>query len=78
MKRIVMMMAMTTISLMAVAQEPLSSGLDRSNFDTSVRPGDDFYEYACGGWVKKNPLPAAYSRYGSFDQLHHFDAYVAQ
>jgi len=69
MKRIVMMMAMTTIGLMAVAQEPLSSGLDRSNFDTSVRPGDDFYEYACGGWVKKNPLPAAYSRYGSFDQL---------
>ena len=69
MKRIVMMMAMSTISLMAVAQEPLSSGLDRSNFDTSVRPGDDFYEYACGGWVKKNPLPAAYSRYGSFDQL---------
>lgn len=69
MKRIVMMMAMTAISLMAVAQEPLSSGLDRSNFDTSVRPGDDFYEYACGGWVKKNPLPAAYSRYGSFDQL---------
>ena len=69
MKRIVMMMAMTTISLMAVAQEPLSSGLDRSNFVTRVRPGDDFYEYACGGWVKKNPLPAAYSRYGSFDQL---------
>lgn len=69
MKRIVMMMAMTTIGLMALAQEPLSSGLDRSNFDTSVRPGDDFYEYACGGWVKKNPLPAAYSRYGSFDQL---------
>ena len=69
MKRIVMMMAMTTISLMAVAQEPLGSGLDCSNFDTNVRPGDDFYEYACGGWVKKNPLPAAYSRYGSFDQL---------
>ena len=69
MKRIVMMMVMTTISLMAVAQEPLGSGLDRLNFDTNVRPGDDFYEYACGGWVKKNPLPAAYSRYGSFDQL---------
>ena len=63
------MMAMASMSLMAVAQEPLRSGLDRTDFDTSVRPGDDFYEYACGGWVKKHPLPAAYSRYGSFDQL---------
>jgi hypothetical protein len=60
---------MASISLMAVAQEPLRSGLDRTDFDTTVRPGDDFYEYACGGWVKKHPLPAAYSRYGSFDQL---------
>ena len=34
-----------------------------------MRPADDFYEYACGGWMKANPLPAAYSRYGSFDRL---------
>ena len=63
------MMAMASISLMTMAQEPLRSGLDMTNCDTSVRPGDDFYEYACGGWMKKNPLPAAYSRFGSFDQL---------
>ena len=69
MKRIVTMMAMASISMMTMAQQPLSSGLDRTDFDTSVRPGDDFYEYACGGWMKKHPLPAAYSRYGSFDQL---------
>ena len=34
-----------------------------------MRVSDDFYEYACGGWMKANPLPAAYSRYGSFDRL---------
>ena len=68
-KLIVIVMAMASISMMALAQQPLKSGLDVTDFDRSVRPGDDFYEYACGGWVKKHPLPAAYSRYGSFDQL---------
>ena len=45
------------------------SGLDMTNFDKSVRPADDFYRYATGGWQKLHPLPAAYSRYGSFDIL---------
>ncbi|MBR1503867.1 MAG: M13 family metallopeptidase [Prevotella sp.] len=69
MKRIVTMMAMASVSLMTMAQSPLGSGLDVTDFDTSVKPGNDFYEYACGGWMKKHPLPAAYSRYGSFDKL---------
>ena len=63
------MMAMASVSLMTMAQTPLGSGLDVTDFDTSVKPGNDFYEYACGGWMKKHPLPAAYSRYGSFDKL---------
>ncbi len=54
---------------MAGAQAQLKSGIDPANLDTSVRPADDFYKYACGGWMKNNPLPAAYSRFGSFDQL---------
>ena len=69
MKRIVTMMAMASISLMTMAQGKLGSGLNTADFNKSVRPGDDFYEYACGGWMKNHPLPAAYSRYGSFDRL---------
>ncbi len=34
------------------------------DLDTTVKPGDDFFNYANGGWVKKNPIPAAYSRWG--------------
>ena len=60
---------MASISMMTMAQSTLGSGLNVSDFDKSVRPGDDFYEYACGGWMKANPLPAAYSRFGSFDRL---------
>ncbi|MCR4582867.1 MAG: M13 family metallopeptidase [Prevotella sp.] len=45
------------------------TGIDTKNFDPSVRPADDFYQYANGGWMKNNPLPAAYSRYGTFQEL---------
>ena len=69
MKKLVMLMTMASCTLMGTAQEPLKSGLNRSDMNTSVRPQDDFYEYACGGWMKQHPLPAAYSRYGSFDML---------
>ncbi len=60
-------MALATMVVTASAQ--LRSGINMNDLDKSVRPADDFYEYACGGWMKANPLPAAYSRYGSFDRL---------
>ena len=60
---------MTLAMMTATAPAQLRSGIDLKNLDTSVRPADDFYEYACGGWMKNNPLPAAYSRFGSFDRL---------
>ena len=61
------MMALAMMTASASAQ--LKSGIHMGDLDQSVRPADDFYEYACGGWMKANPLPAAYSRYGSFDRL---------
>ena len=67
--KILTMMALIAMSMGVSAQEPLRSGINLGDLNTTVRPADDFYEYACGGWMKNNPLPAAYSRYGSFDRL---------
>jgi len=43
--------------------------LDPANLDRSVSACTDFYQFANGGWIKRNPVPAAYSRWGSFDEL---------
>jgi putative endopeptidase len=40
-----------------------------TNLDTTAVQGADFYQYACGGWMKKHPLTNEYSRFGSFDML---------
>ena len=50
--------------------------IDQSNFDTSVKPSDDFFLYANGGWIKRTEIPPEYSRWGSFNQLieHNNDA----
>ena len=47
----------------------LVSGIDMENLDTTANPVEDFYQYACGGWMKNHPLDAEHSRYGSFDKL---------
>ena len=43
--------------------------IDKSNMDFSVKPGDNFYLYANGNWLKNNPVPASKTRWGSFDVL---------
>lgn len=67
MKYILPMMMLAAMPLAADAQN--KSGLVMSNLDKTAKPADDFYQFATGGWQKNNPLPAAYSRYGSFEQL---------
>lgn len=63
--------ALVMLALAGCSSQPKSTaaGLDMSDMDTTVAPGEDFYLYACGGWIKNNPLKAEYSRFGSFDQL---------
>ena len=47
----------------------LTSGVNLDKLDTTVNPAEDFYHYACGGWLKAHPLDAEHSRYGAFDVL---------
>lgn len=50
-------------------QKKLSSGINPENLDTTKVAQNDFYAYACGGWMKNNPLKDEYSRFGTFDVL---------
>ncbi len=59
------------LSLMALTacNKPQTTGIHIENLDTTAVAQNDFYQYACGGWMKNNPLPNEYSRFGSFDEL---------
>lgn len=52
------------------SNKPMNAGIKLENLDTTAQVGTDFYQYACGGWIKNNPLTDEYSRFGSFDKLN--------
>jgi putative endopeptidase len=53
----------------ASADSQAGSGFDLANLDRSVSPCDNFFQFAAGGWIKSNPIPPAYTRWGSFTIL---------
>ena len=72
----VLMMPVLTLTLAAAAADPTVpvavaalKPVDPATFDPTVRPCDDFYQHAVGGWLKANPIPADKSRWGSFEEL---------
>ena len=74
MKKITMVAALAVAALAVDAQASATAqgavhGVNKADMDMSVRPGDDFYQYAGGGWLKANPMKPEYSSYGVFNDL---------
>ena len=59
---------MAFFAMTAVAGD-IVKAVDRANLDPSTDPGQNFYQYACGGWKLNHPLDPQYARFGTFDQL---------
>ena len=66
--KIKMLIAALAISGMTSAQT-LKSGIDKANMNLEVKPGEDFYQFAAGGWLKSHPLDAVHPMNGSFTDL---------
>ena len=62
-----------TVIALALAASPAfageAPGIDPANMDPSAKPCENFFEYADGGWLKKNPIPADYPEWGAFSEL---------
>jgi len=60
-------------SYSSYAQTAPKKFIDPANMDLTVKPGNNFYEYASGNWIKNNPVPAKETRWGSFNELRDFN-----
>ena len=69
MKKIFGIMAAAMVIASCGSKQEKVPAIDLANLDTTVAPGEDFYQYATGGWQKAHPLGAEYARFGSFDML---------
>lgn len=65
-KKLALAAALATPMMVAAAAP---HGIDKANLNPAVSPAQDFYLYACGGWMENHPLTPEFSRFGTFDQL---------
>ena len=63
MKKLFLAVAMTLVSMAGTAQN------FKANMDTSVKPGENFWQYAVGSWLKANPLDKQHPQNGAFTDL---------
>ena len=69
MKKIIFALSAMMLMTTACTKKQQTTGIDLANLDTTAVAQNDFYQYACGGWMANNPLTPEYSRFGSFDKL---------
>ena len=66
---IIAVCVMTVFTIFTTKEKIMKSGINTENMDITVKPGNDFYDFATSGWRKNNPLPDDYTRFGSFEKV---------